>query len=78
MRKNLTVTGTLLRPTPLPQKIALTQAFVEFALPRFASGELAPVLDSVYPLPSAAEAHRYMEANRNIGKIVLTIDGNGS
>ena len=73
MRKNITVTGTTLRATRLTQKVDLTQALVDFALPRFASGELTPVIDSVYPLEAAAEAHRHMEANRNIGKIVLAV-----
>lgn len=76
MGKNLTVTGTTLRATPLPQKVALTQAFADFALAKFATGELTPVLDSVYPLRDAAEAHRYMESNRNVGKIVLTVGEN--
>jgi len=77
MRKNLTVTGTLLRTTRLMHKVALTQAFVDFALPKFATGALTPVVDAVYPLEAAAEAHRHMEANRNIGKIVLTVGANG-
>lgn len=74
MAKRITVTGTTLRRTPLPEKIALTQAFVEFAMPRFERGELRPIIDSVHPLRDAAEAHRRMEANRNIGKIVLMVD----
>lgn len=72
--KGLTVAGTTLRRTPLPQKTALTQSFAEFALPRFERGELRPVIDSVYPLAQAAEAHRAMEANANAGKIVLRVD----
>jgi len=72
--KNLTVVGTALRGTPLPEKTALTEAFVAFALPRFARGELRPVRDSTYALAQAAEAHRVMEANRNAGKIVLRVD----
>jgi tumor protein p53-inducible protein 3 len=71
LAKRLTIVGAALRRLPLPQKTALTEAFVAFALPRFESGELRPVVDSVYPLAQAAEAHRYMESNRNIGKIVL-------
>lgn len=71
--KSLTVAGTTLRRTPLPQKVALTQAFIEFALPRFASGELRPVVDTVFPLAQAAEAHRAMERNSNIGKIILNL-----
>lgn len=74
MAKRITVTGTTLRRTPLPEKIALTQTFVAFAMPRFERGELRPIVDSVYPLRDAAEAHRRMEANRNIGKIVLVMD----
>jgi tumor protein p53-inducible protein 3 len=73
MAKRLTVVGTTLRRTPLPEKIALAEAFAAFALPRFASGELRAVIDSVYRLEQAAEAHRAMEANRNAGKIVLQV-----
>lgn len=74
MGKSLTVASTTLRRTPLAQKVALTQAFVEFALPRFERGELRPVIDRVMPLAQAGEAHRVLEANSNAGKVVLTID----
>ena len=36
------------------------------------AGTLAPVLDRVYPLSDLAEAHRYIHARRNIGKVLLT------
>jgi tumor protein p53-inducible protein 3 len=71
MAKNLTVTGTTLRRTSLPQKAALVKDFAAFALPRFEAGELRPIIDSVLPIAEAAEAHRRMEANANAGKIVL-------
>lgn len=74
MGKSLTVTGTTLRRTPIPQKAALTNAFADFALDRFERGELRAVIDTVLPLGDAAEAHRRMEANQNIGKIVLRVD----
>lgn len=74
MAKRLTVTGTTLRRTPLNQKTALTAEFVVFALDRLARGELRPVIDTIYPLHAAAEAHRAMEANRNAGKLVLRVD----
>jgi putative PIG3 family NAD(P)H quinone oxidoreductase len=75
MGKRLTVFGTTLRRTPLPQKIALTEAVAAFALPRLENGELHPVIDTVLPLEQAAEAHRRMEANQTIGKIVLRVGG---
>lgn len=71
--KSLTVTGTTLRRLPLAQKVDLTRAFVEFALPRLESGEITPVLDTIFTLGEAADAHRMMEANRNTGKIVLKV-----
>jgi NADPH:quinone reductase-like Zn-dependent oxidoreductase len=37
----------------------------------FFRGELAPVVDRVYPLADAAEAHRRLEAREGFGKIVL-------
>jgi NADPH:quinone reductase-like Zn-dependent oxidoreductase len=73
MAKSLTIAGTTLRRTPLPQKIALAQAFAEFALPRFERGELRPVIDTVLPIDQAAEAHRRLEANSNAGKVVLSL-----
>lgn len=71
--KSLTVTGTTLRSLPLPQKIELNRAFAQFAMPLFEAGELSPVLDTIFTLGEAADAHRMMEANRNTGKIVLRV-----
>lgn len=74
MRRQLTVTGTTLRARSLTEKAALTEQFSQFGQARFADGRLKPVVDSVYPMAQAAEAHRYMETNRNFGKIVLQIE----
>jgi NADPH:quinone reductase-like Zn-dependent oxidoreductase len=37
------------------------------------SGALRPVVDSVFPLERAADAHRYGESGHTAGKIVLTV-----
>ncbi len=37
------------------------------------AGRLKPVIDSVYPLKEAAQAHTRMEERMNFGKIVLTV-----
>ena len=42
------------------------------AAEHFYRGELAPVVDSTYALPDAAEAHRRVESRKAFGKIVLT------
>jgi NADPH2:quinone reductase len=37
-------------------------------------GEIAPIIDRIYPLSQAAEAHRRAEGRESFGKIVLTTD----
>lgn len=73
LRKRLTLMGSTLRNRDLDYKIRLTREFADYALPRFASGRLKPVIDSIFPWEKVADAHRRMEANENIGKIVLKI-----
>jgi len=74
LSKRLRIIGSTLRARPLEEKAALTAAFVRDVLPAFADGSLAPVIDCAYPLRNAAEAHRRMAANENVGKIVLLVD----
>ena len=38
-------------------------------------GAINPVVAETFPLERAAEAHRFMQDRKNIGKIVLTVDG---
>lgn len=73
-KKRGQLTTSSLRSRPLEYKVRLTRDFGGFALPRFNSGALKPVIDSVYSWQAATEAHEHMEANANKGKIVLTID----
>ena len=37
----------------------------------FAQGELRTVIDRVFPLREAAEAHRHLADRRNFGKVLL-------
>jgi tumor protein p53-inducible protein 3 len=71
--KRLQITGTTLRSRSVEYKARLTHDLEEFALERFARGALEPVVDSIFPWEKVAEAHQRMEANRNVGKIVLTV-----
>jgi putative PIG3 family NAD(P)H quinone oxidoreductase len=75
MSKRLQITGAGLRSMDTARKIALTCAFSEFALPRFADGRLVPVVDSVFDWKDVGDAHRRMESNANVGKIVLRVTG---
>ncbi|MDA8200218.1 MAG: NAD(P)H-quinone oxidoreductase [Thermaerobacter sp.] len=73
MAKRASVTGTLLRSRPPEEKMALTQAIGRHVWPFWADGRIRPVMDRVFPLAEAADAHRRMEANQNVGKIGLGI-----
>ncbi|MFQ5769117.1 MAG: NAD(P)H-quinone oxidoreductase [bacterium] len=73
MSKRLKIIGTVLRSRPLVEKIALTKSFSQHVLPLLKSGKIKPVIDRVFLLSEAAQAHTYMEANKNFGKIVLKI-----
>lgn len=71
--KRATITGTVLRPRPLEEKVALTQRFIREVLPLFDSGQLAPLVDSRFGFDDIAAAHDRMAANLNIGKIVVDL-----
>ena len=65
--------GTTLRARPIEQKAALSQRFIAEVIPLFESGAVRPVIDSRFALDDIVEAHRHMEANANIGKILLDV-----
>jgi len=71
--KRAAIVGTVLRSRPIEEKIAVTRRFAREVLPGFDTGALAPVIDSRYPLAAVADAHRRMEANANVGKILLDV-----
>jgi synaptic vesicle membrane protein VAT-1 len=48
---------------------------MDLLLSEIAAARLKPVIAKTFPLERAAEAHRYMQARQNIGKVVLTMNG---
>jgi len=73
LMKRVTWIGTTLRSRPLERKVALMQRFIDEMLPLFESGALRPVIDSRYSFDQLPEAHRYMESNANVGKILIDL-----
>lgn len=73
MRRRLWLTGSLLRPRTSAQKGEIAAAVEANLWPLLEEGRVAPVIDSVFPLARAADAHRHMEAGGHIGKIVLDV-----
>lgn len=72
--KRLKIYGSTLRSRSLDYQIRLTKDFKEFALEKIASGRIKPVIDKIYDWKDVIEAHKRMEENKNIGKIVLRIN----
>jgi putative PIG3 family NAD(P)H quinone oxidoreductase len=73
MRTRATIVGTVLRPRPLEEKIAATQAFARDVLPLVAAGRVRPVVDAVLPAARVREAHERLERNESFGKLVLAL-----
>ena len=71
LSKHLTVKGYLLfeivgDPTGFPKA-------KQYVFNHLAAGDFKPRIDKVFPLARIADAHRYMESNAQIGKIVVTV-----
>lgn len=73
MQKRLTHTGSTLRPRPVADKAAIARALEEKAWPLLSAGKIKPVIDSVYPLTKASEAHARMDSSAHVGKIMLEV-----
>lgn len=73
MRRRLTLTGSTLRPRSNTFKALLADEIAREVWPLVATGELAPIIHSRYPLADAAKAHAQMESGDLIGKIVLEV-----
>ncbi|VVQ26274.1 NAD(P)H-quinone oxidoreductase [Pseudomonas fluorescens] len=72
--KRATITGSLMRSRTREEKASIAEQLREYVWPVLAAGRCLPMIDKVYPLADAAQAHARMEAGEHIGKIVLRVD----
>lgn len=73
LAKRLRIIGTMLRSRPIEEKIQATNEFAREVCPLLGRGLLKPAIDCEFTLEDIREAHRYMEANSSVGKVVLNI-----
>jgi NADPH:quinone reductase-like Zn-dependent oxidoreductase len=73
MRRRLTLTGSTLRARSLEFKSLLAEEISRVVWPHVEAGRLKPVIDGVFPLQRADDAHRRMESGEHVGKIVLQV-----
>jgi NADPH:quinone reductase-like Zn-dependent oxidoreductase len=71
LTKGLTLRGyTLFEIVKDTEKLARGKQYIRDGLQ---SGKLKPVIDRTFSLDAIVDAHRYMESNRQRGKIVVTV-----
>jgi putative PIG3 family NAD(P)H quinone oxidoreductase len=73
MMRRLILTGSTLRARPVAFKSLVADELARNVWPHVEEGRLRPVIDSVFPLADAADAHRRMESGEHVGKIVLEV-----
>jgi putative PIG3 family NAD(P)H quinone oxidoreductase len=73
MVKRLTISASTLRAQPVANKGRIAAALRENVWPLFETRGLKPVIHARFPLSDAAGAHRLMESDTHIGKIVLQV-----
>ena len=71
MRKQLVLTGSLLRPRSADDKARLAAEVERVVWPWVEAGRLRPVVDRSFPLEEAARAHAHLESGRHTGKVLL-------
>jgi NADPH:quinone reductase-like Zn-dependent oxidoreductase len=68
----LTVRGySLFEVVTNPERMAAGKKYI---LDGLQSGKLKPEIAKVFPFEKIVEAHRYLESNQQIGKVVVTVD----
>ncbi|GAB3576498.1 NAD(P)H-quinone oxidoreductase [Leifsonia lichenia] len=73
MHKRARIWGTTLRARPLAERVAIVAGVREHVWPHLAAGRVRPVIDAVFPLEDAPQAHRRMESSAHLGKILLQV-----
>jgi NADPH2:quinone reductase len=89
MLKELVITGSTLRSRPVEEKSLIARALLDNVWPLIenvaagtqtakndatnSTATIRPLISRTFPLEKAADAHRLMESNQHMGKILLTV-----
>ena len=73
LARRLRLLGSTLRSRSVARKGEVMNALRERVWPRIAAGEIKPVVDSVFPMDRAAEAHDLVASNATFGKVLLEV-----
>ena len=73
MQKRQTITGSTLRAREDGFKADIARQLLKQVWPLLTAGTIKPVIDSVFPLADAEQAHARMASNQHFGKIILEV-----
>ncbi|MEW2382578.1 NAD(P)H-quinone oxidoreductase [Micromonospora sp. NPDC047707] len=73
LAKRGTVAATALRSRPVEEKAEIVRGVREQVWPLVEAGRIRPVVDRRLPMADAAAAHRLVESNEHVGKVLLTV-----
>ena len=73
MGRRLRLIGSVLRSRSLTEKVEIKEKFAAQFWLLLLNGTIQPIIDSVYPIGQANEAHQRMADNKNVGKIILKV-----
>jgi NADPH2:quinone reductase len=74
-RKGFKLIGSTLRSRSSTVKAELMNALESKLWPAFSSGAIKPVIYKALPVTKAEAAHRILQNRENLGKVVLTVNG---
>ncbi|MDN3521267.1 NAD(P)H-quinone oxidoreductase [Halomonas ramblicola] len=77
LMKRQRLLGSTLRARPPEAKGEILAALHAHVWPRLTSGELRPLVDRTWPIAEAEAAHAHVQADANIGKVLLEVSGEG-
>ncbi|HYD48046.1 MAG TPA: NAD(P)H-quinone oxidoreductase [Terriglobales bacterium] len=73
LMKRMQVIGSTLRTRAVEDKAAIVEAFWSRFGEALEAGRIKAVVDQVFPLAEAAEAHRLVQSSAHFGKVVLSV-----
>lgn len=73
MLKRLTIIGSTLRARSVADKSQIASELKAHVMPALADGRLRIVVNSVFPLEHANQAHTRLETNAHMGKVMLQV-----
>ena len=73
LKKHIRLMGSTLRSRSDAEKCDILRELAETIWPKITDGSIKPVINAVFDLEQAADAHAVLAAQKNIGKVILKV-----